>query len=65
MTILYLFRVFFLVFLGESKLEAKEGSKSMVLSVVSLAALSLICGILINFPLRFLIDYVTRVLGAT
>jgi NADH:ubiquinone oxidoreductase subunit 5 (subunit L)/multisubunit Na+/H+ antiporter MnhA subunit len=65
MTIVYLFRVFFLVFLGESKIEAKEGSKGMVSSVVSLALLSLICGILISFPIGFLTDYVTRVLGAT
>lgn len=63
MTILYLFRVFFLVFLGESKIEAKEGSKGMVYSVVLLAALSLISGILINFPISFLESFVTHTLG--
>ena len=65
MTILYLFRVFFLVFLGESKLETKEGSKAMVSSVVLLAAFSLICGILVSFPVRFLTDHVTRLLGVS
>jgi NADH:ubiquinone oxidoreductase subunit 5 (subunit L)/multisubunit Na+/H+ antiporter MnhA subunit len=64
MTILYLFRVFFLVFLGDSKIEAKEGSKGMVSSVVLLAALSLISGILVSLPISFLENFVTRLLGA-
>jgi NADH:ubiquinone oxidoreductase subunit 5 (subunit L)/multisubunit Na+/H+ antiporter MnhA subunit len=64
MTILYLFRVFFLVFLGESKIEAKEGSKGMVSSVVLLAVLSLISGILVSFPISFLENFVVHFLGA-
>lgn len=64
MTIVYLLRVFFLVFLGESKLQAKEGSKGMVSSVVLLAALSLICGIGIKFLLMFLHSFAVQALGA-
>lgn len=63
MTILYLFRVFFLVFLGESGLKATEGSKGMVSSVVLLAALSLISGILVSFPINFLENFVVHLLG--
>ncbi len=65
MTVLYLFRVFFLVFLGDSKIEAKEGSKCMVSSVVLLAVLSLISGILVSWPVSFLNNFVTRLLGVT
>ena len=51
MTILYLFRVFNLVFLGEPKgSKAKEGSFSMVASVALLAFLSFLGGIFINYP---------------
>ena len=53
MTILYLFRVFNLVFLGESKgSQAKEASLGMVASVTLLAFLSLCGGIFINYPSR-------------
>ncbi len=54
MTILYLFRVFFLVFLGEKTIDAKEGSWAMVSSVALLAVLSLVSGVLVNWPLHFL-----------
>jgi NADH:ubiquinone oxidoreductase subunit 5 (subunit L)/multisubunit Na+/H+ antiporter MnhA subunit len=64
MTILYLFRVFYLVFLGESKLEAKESSWGMVSSVALLAVLSLISGVAIKFPIMFLHNFVAQVLGA-
>ncbi len=50
LTVIYLFRVFTNVFLGEMKIEAFEKSPSMVSSVVILAVLSLAGGILINFP---------------
>ncbi len=59
MTIAYLFRAFFLVFLGEGKIEAKEGSWGMVLSVILLAVLSFVCGIAIKFPLMFLQNCLT------
>lgn len=55
LTILYLFRVFNLVFLGEAKGKpAREGSMLMVLCVVFLAILSIGSGILANYPLNFL-----------
>jgi NADH:ubiquinone oxidoreductase subunit 5 (subunit L)/multisubunit Na+/H+ antiporter MnhA subunit len=54
MTIVYLFRVFNLVFLGEPKVGLhREGSPVMVISVALLAALSLISGILIYAPSAF------------
>ncbi|MFA4888602.1 MAG: NADH-quinone oxidoreductase subunit L [Candidatus Omnitrophota bacterium] len=54
-TILYLFRVFNLVFLGEPRFpRAKEGSAVMVISVAILAALSLLSGIFIYYPAKFM-----------
>jgi len=64
MTILYLFRVFFLVFLGENKIEAKEGSWGMVSSVALLAVLSLLSGVLVRYPINFLENFLGRILGA-
>jgi NADH:ubiquinone oxidoreductase subunit 5 (subunit L)/multisubunit Na+/H+ antiporter MnhA subunit len=54
LTMVYLLRVFIMVFMGQSKNpEAKEGSISMVASVVFLAVLSLAGGILIQYPASF------------
>ena len=54
LTIIYLFRVFNLVFMGEEKIQPqREGSAVMVISVATLAVLSLAGGILIYFPFRF------------
>jgi NADH:ubiquinone oxidoreductase subunit 5 (subunit L)/multisubunit Na+/H+ antiporter MnhA subunit len=54
MTIIYLFRVFNLVFMGQEKLKSHpEGSPVMVISVATLAVLSLVGGILIYFPFQF------------
>jgi proton-translocating NADH-quinone oxidoreductase chain N len=54
MTIIYLFRVFNLVFLGELKTAGhREGSPVMVISVALLAALSLAAGVLIYAPSDF------------
>ncbi len=51
MTILYLFRLFTMVFMGEVKTEApREGSPAMVWSVVFLGALSLASGLLVALP---------------
>jgi NADH:ubiquinone oxidoreductase subunit 5 (subunit L)/multisubunit Na+/H+ antiporter MnhA subunit len=50
-TIVYLFRVFNLVFLGEPGIsQAKEGSRIMLASVVTLAFLSIAGGVLIAYP---------------
>jgi len=54
MTILYLFRLFTMVFMGEEKIKTeREGSPSMVGSVVFLAALSLASGLLVAIPSGF------------
>jgi proton-translocating NADH-quinone oxidoreductase chain N len=54
LTILYLFRVFTMVFMGESKCEpAREGSPVMVFSVALLAALSLVAGPYVHYPGSF------------
>jgi len=51
MTILYLFRAFALIFLGESKgYLSREGSQLMVFCVALLAVLSLAGGILVSYP---------------
>lgn len=53
LTILYLFRAFNLIFLGERKnplLSVKEGSPLMLICVASFALLSLLGGIFIAFP---------------
>ncbi|MDD5596245.1 MAG: NADH-quinone oxidoreductase subunit L [Candidatus Omnitrophica bacterium] len=54
LTILYLFRVFNMVFLGTAKITGiKEGSFTMVFSVALLGILSLLSGILVWYPLFF------------
>lgn len=53
LTILYLFRLFNLVFLGDVKSAGREGSTVMVLSVAILAALSLLGGVFISYPAHF------------
>lgn len=53
-TILYLFRVFNMVFMGETKIEAKERSGLMVGCVVSLAILSLLGGLFVNYPMQMI-----------
>ncbi|MHB8158751.1 MAG: NADH-quinone oxidoreductase subunit 5 family protein [Desulfocucumaceae bacterium] len=54
MTILYLLRVFNLVFMGEARTPpVREGSKIMVTCVALLAILSLLGGLFINYPCRF------------
>jgi proton-translocating NADH-quinone oxidoreductase chain N len=55
MTIIYLLRIFNLVFMGQAKkVPAKEGSPVMLISVAGLAVLSLAGGILIYYPSQFL-----------
>jgi len=53
LTIIYLLRVFTVVFMGDAKIEARESSRSMVASVAAFAALSLIGGLLIFYPSAF------------
>jgi len=63
LTFIYLLRAFTLVFMGEMKTEAEEGSRSMVASVVGLAALSLAGGLLIYFPSAFALNIVSKMGG--
>jgi NADH:ubiquinone oxidoreductase subunit 5 (subunit L)/multisubunit Na+/H+ antiporter MnhA subunit len=67
LTIIYLFRAFTLVFLGESKLAAgfrpAEGSPVMVFSVALLGALSIFSGLFIYFPSQFVQIAVHQMLG--
>lgn len=54
LTIMYLIRAFTCVFLGPVKLsEIKEGSMSMLVSVTMLGILSIVSGIFINVPSKF------------
>jgi len=51
LTVIYLLRVFTSVFLGQAKMKnIKEGSVSMLASVVILAGLSAAAGIFVNYP---------------
>ncbi|MBU4198904.1 MAG: NADH-quinone oxidoreductase subunit L [Verrucomicrobia bacterium] len=66
LTIIYLFRVFTLVFFGESKLAVRplpaEGSPVMVFSVALLGALSILSGLFINFPSHFVQSAVQQII---
>ncbi len=65
MTILYLFRVFVVVFMGEAQLHsAKEGTLSMLTAVSVLAALSLLSGILVRFPNELIQIAVRQIMGS-
>ncbi|MFA6079237.1 MAG: NADH-quinone oxidoreductase subunit L [Candidatus Omnitrophota bacterium] len=64
LTIIYLFRLFNMIFLGEAKIGGtKEGSRLMVASVAILAVLSLVCGIYISYPAGFVQVAVKQMLG--
>ena len=52
LTMYYLLKVFGLVFLGEAKTPAREGSRSMVFVVSLLAVLGLVAGILVAYPMK-------------
>jgi NADH:ubiquinone oxidoreductase subunit 5 (subunit L)/multisubunit Na+/H+ antiporter MnhA subunit len=64
MTILYLFRVFNMVFLGEERMPGiREKSPVMVACVAALAVLSLVGGLLIYVPSGFTTTTVRQMLG--
>jgi proton-translocating NADH-quinone oxidoreductase chain N len=66
MTIIYLFRLFLALFMGEAKIPVKgEGSRGMVGSVVFLALLSLASGILVSYPSAFLQPAVLAMFGGS
>ena len=54
LTIVYLLRIFVMIFLGETKIQThKEGSLTMLISVSTLAVMSILSGILIYYPSSF------------
>lgn len=64
MTIIYLFRIFNAIFMGEMKVQpAGEGSAVMLWSVAILAGLSLVSGLMINYPAQFVQSTVQQMLG--
>jgi len=65
MTVIYLLRLFVMIFMGKPKVnyEVKEGSFSMVSSVATLAVLSLLGGIFINYPADFVYATVQQLMG--
>lgn len=64
LTILYLFRLFNMVFMGdENTTPAKEGSRIMVASVAILGILSLLGGIYIKYPASFVQTTIKQMLG--
>jgi NADH:ubiquinone oxidoreductase subunit 5 (subunit L)/multisubunit Na+/H+ antiporter MnhA subunit len=52
LTMVYLLKVFGMVFLGEAKAPAREGTRSMVFVVSLLAVLGLAAGILVAYPMK-------------
>ena len=67
MTIIYLFRVFTMVFLGEPSASLaqniREGSPLMVGSVALLAVLSIVGGVLFQYPAEFVQSAVCQMMG--
>jgi len=64
LTIIYLFRLVTMIFMGEIKTpQAREGSLSMLISVVILAVLSMAAGIFINIPSEFVQSTVQQMMG--
>ena len=64
LTLIYLFRIFNLIFLGEAqKPPVREGSRVMVFSVALLAVLSIAGGILIKYPSEFVQIAVKQMMG--
>ncbi|MCX6111814.1 MAG: NADH-quinone oxidoreductase subunit L [Proteobacteria bacterium] len=65
LTIIYLFRLFILIFMGHSKVEhpEKEGTPVMLISVATLAVLSILGGIFINYPAEVVMTTVQQIMG--
>ncbi|MFH1452939.1 MAG: NADH-quinone oxidoreductase subunit L [Armatimonadota bacterium] len=62
LTIIYLFRLFNSIFMGDIKVKSeKEGTPGMVFSVAALAVLSLLAGVFINYSSDFVQSIVNEV----
>lgn len=65
LTILYLFRTFNMVFLGDlTNPSAKEGSSSMIFCVALFAFLSLLGGIFVNYPNSVIQNTINQLAGS-
>ncbi|TCL60895.1 NADH:ubiquinone oxidoreductase subunit 5 (subunit L)/multisubunit Na+/H+ antiporter MnhA subunit [Hydrogenispora ethanolica] len=65
LTILYLFRVFTIVFMGETKHETpREGTPIMLVAVSTLAIVALLSGLLIHYPSQFIQLAVRQMIGS-
>lgn len=64
LTVLYLLRLFIIVFMGELKISAKEGSQTMLFAVALLAGLSLVSGFLVHFPSEFIQIALRQMMGS-
>jgi NADH-quinone oxidoreductase subunit L len=61
LTMFYLFRLFNMVFLGETKLAVPEKTPGMLFVVIVLAVLSLLGGIFIAFPTKMVSVAVSQI----
>lgn len=65
LTVLYLLRVFVIVFFGELKMpQTHEGTATMVFAVVLLAGLSLLASFLVRFPNEFIQIALQQMMGS-
>jgi NADH:ubiquinone oxidoreductase subunit 5 (subunit L)/multisubunit Na+/H+ antiporter MnhA subunit len=64
LTVMYLLRVFYMVFLGDARdgHTEKEGSSTMVFTVATLAVMALLSGLLVSGPARF-VEATVRQMG--
>lgn len=63
LTVFYLLRLFSALFLGEPKVEVREGSPSMLLAVVGLGVFSVLAGIFITYPMEIVNTATLQILG--
>jgi proton-translocating NADH-quinone oxidoreductase chain N len=63
LTVFYLLRLFSAIFLGEPKTAAREGTSSMLAVVLGLAALSVLAGIFIAYPMQLVNTATVQMMG--
>ncbi len=63
LTVFYLFRLFSAIFLGESKIPTREGTRSMLVVVAGLAGLSILAGILVSYPMQLVNTATLQIMG--
>jgi NADH-quinone oxidoreductase subunit L len=65
LTAFYLLRLFNGIFLGEQKLFVKEKTVSMLVVIIILASLSILAGIFVSYPVKFIDVAVGQILKGT